>query len=380
MPIPWLAIPCTDSETCEQLKKLFRVSVTPCLTLLDRSGKVMSDNGAHQYFELEMDVYMDQAQNYFVEHVVTERMPMLGFILNWSRSRTSFGRSSVPVSELKGKIVGLYFASALYSPCDVFTQKLVEVYNKLKEGEESFEVVLICLEEKSKEPFEKIFRGMPWLSLPFKDERCGKLIRYFGLIAVPTLVILGPDGKTLHPNAAELVEDYGTQAYPFTAEKMVELEEINEARLKAQTLESVLVEGERDFVLGKDGIKIPVSQLVGKNILLYFSAHWSIPCRNFLPELIKAYHDIKAKDEGFEVIFISRDRDESSFQSFFSGMPWLTLPFGDERIVSLSRAFKICGLPTAIALGPSRQTVTKDARELLTKYGATAYPFLGDRL
>ncbi|KAF9626710.1 hypothetical protein IFM89_038884 [Coptis chinensis] len=221
---------------------------------------------------------------------------------------------------------------------------------------------------------------MPWLSLPFQDKSCRKLIKYFELSALPTLVILGLDGKTLHPNAAELIEEYGTQTYPFTAEKLAKLEEIKKAKLEAQTLESILVEGDRDFVLGKDGIKIPVSQLVGKNILLYFSAHWCPPYRAFLPKLIEAYHDIKAKDDGFEVIFISSNRDESSFQDFFSSMPWVALPFGDDRKISLSRTFKISGIPTVIALGPSGKTVTKDARELLMIHGANAYPFTTDRL
>ena len=80
-----------------------------------------------------------------------------------------------------------------------------------------------------------------------------------------------------------------------------------------------------------------VTDLVGKNILLYFSAHWCPPCRAFLPKLVDAYHKIKAKDDAFEVIFISSDRDQASFDEFFSGMPWLALPFGDPRKASLSR-------------------------------------------
>ncbi|KAF9591327.1 hypothetical protein IFM89_003950 [Coptis chinensis] len=205
-----------------------------------------------------------------------------------------------------------------------------------------------------------------------QDKSCRKLIKYFELSALPTLVILGPDGKTLHPNAAEFMEEYGIQTYPFTAEKLAELEEIKKAKLEAQTLESILVEGDRDFVLGKDGKT--VSQLVGKN------THWCPPCRAFLLKLIEAYHDIKAKDNGFEVIFISSDRDESSFQEYFSTMPWLALPFGDDRKISLSCTFKIHGIPTVIALGPSGKTVTKDARELMMIHGANAYPFTIDRL
>jgi nucleoredoxin len=123
-----------------------------------------------------------------------------------------------------------------------------------------------------------------------------------------------------------------------------------------------------------------VSELVGKNILLYFSARWCPPCRAFLPKLIEAYKEIKEKDNAFEIIFISSDRDQSSFDDFFAGMPWLALPFGDERKKFLSRKFKILGIPAAVAIGPSGRTVNKEARQLLTAHGAEAYPFTEEHL
>jgi len=123
-----------------------------------------------------------------------------------------------------------------------------------------------------------------------------------------------------------------------------------------------------------------VSELVGKNILLYFSAQWCPPCRAFLPKLIEAYHTIKRKDNAFEVIFISSDRDQSTFDEFYSEMPWLALPFGDGRKQILSRKFKIQGIPAAVAIGPSGRTITKEARMHLTAYGADAFPFTEEHL
>lgn len=123
-----------------------------------------------------------------------------------------------------------------------------------------------------------------------------------------------------------------------------------------------------------------MSELVGKNILLYFSAHWCPPCRAFMPMLIEVYHEIKAKDNAFEIIFISSDRDQSSFDEFFGGMPWLALPYGDERKKFLSRKFKIQGIPAAVAIGQNGRLVTKKARQLITVYGADAYPFTEERV
>lgn len=127
-------------------------------------------------------------------------------------------------------------------------------------------------------------------------------------------------------------------------------------------------------------LQIPVSDLVGKNILLYFSAHWCPPCRAFLPKLVEAYHKIKAKDDAFEVIFISSDRDQSSFDEFFSKMPWLAIPFGDDRKGSLSRLFKVRGIPMLVAIGRTGRTLTTEARNLVMSHGADAYPFTEERL
>ncbi|CAK9313923.1 unnamed protein product [Citrullus colocynthis] len=56
-------------------------------------------------------------------------------------------------------------------------------------------------------------------------------------------------------------------------------------------------------------------------------------------------------------------------------MPWLALPFGDERKKFLNRRFKVEGIPTLIALNRNGHTVSTDARELITSHGAHAYPF-----
>lgn len=126
--------------------------------------------------------------------------------------------------------------------------------------------------------------------------------------------------------------------------------------------------------------QIHVTDLVGKDVCLYFSAHWCPPCRAFLPKLIKAYEEIKAKGHAFEVIYISSDRDLSSFEDYFATMPWMALPFNDERKQSLSRTFKIQGIPSLVAIGPTGRTVTKEARQLVALHGSDAFPFTEEHL
>ncbi|PIA61943.1 hypothetical protein AQUCO_00200142v1 [Aquilegia coerulea] len=382
--MPWLAIPFSDSDTGNRLNELFDVNGIPHLLILNGNGKVLTDEGVSIISEYAAEAYpftperVDELKQ--EEERAKKEQTLSSILVSPSRNFViSNDGNQVPISELEGNIVGLYFYASMHGPCADFTQKLVEVYHKVNENGGNFKVVAISL-DRDEETFKRTFEGMPWLALPYMDKKLTKLVSYFELSGLPTLVIIGPDGKTMHPNVVELIEEHGAQGYPFTPEKLLELEEINKARLEAQTLESILIEGDRDFVIGKDGTKVPVSELVGKNILLYFSAHWCPPCRAFLPKLIEAYHEIKTKDKAFEVIFISSDRDEVSFQEFFSSMPWLALPFGDERKKSLSSIFKIKGIPTVIALGPSGKMVTKDARELLMIHGAKAYPFTDERL
>lgn len=156
-------------------------------------------------------------------------------------------------------MIGLYFSVYGHEPCDDFTPILVDAYKKLKEKGHKFEIVLISLDDED-DDFNQALKTMPCLALPFQDEKCKKLIPYFELSDIPTLVIIGQDGKTLHPNAVELIEEHGPDAYPFTPEKIEKLAEIQKAKLESQTLESLLVSGDKDFVIDKNGKKVIVDR------------------------------------------------------------------------------------------------------------------------
>ncbi|KAK4263193.1 hypothetical protein QN277_028645 [Acacia crassicarpa] len=382
--IPWLAIPFSDSDSRNRLDGLFKARGIPHLVILDENGKVVTDDGAEVVREYGAEAYpftierFKELKNQKEEAKKNQSLRSLLAFKSRDFVISSDGKE-VLVSELEGKTVGLYFSCFSFNTSAKFTPKLVEVYEKLKAKGEDFEIVLISIGD-GEESFKQGVRSLPWLALPFKDKSCEKLARYFELSTLPTLVIIGPDGKTLHSNVAEAIENYGIAAYPFTPEKFSELTDMEKAKEASQTLESILVSGDLDFLLGKDGAKILVSDLVGKNVLLYFSAHWCLPCRAFLPKLIKAYWEIKARDNALEVIFVSRDRDQAFFDNFFSKMPWLALPFGDSRKAVLSRKFKVYDIPVLVVIGPNGRTVRKDARDLIKIYGAKAYPFTEERV
>lgn len=275
-------------------------------------------------------------------------------------------------------MVGLYISLGSFRSCKNFTPKLIDLYKSLKEEGESFEIVLVSLDDDN-ESFEKEFMNMPWLAIPFGDTALKGLPTYFSLNAIPTVVILGPDAKTLHLNVRSYIAEFGIQGYPFTEEKLRELEEFKNAQRDSQTLESLLISDELDFVIGKGSANVSVSELVGKTVLFYFSRLHCPPCRVFTPKLAKIYNAIKSNHSDFEVIFVSLDNDEESFHEYYSEMPWLALPYNDKREALLTQTFKSSGIPHLSAVGPSGKTLTNQAKDLVVFFGSDAYPFSNDK-
>jgi len=88
-------------------------------------------------------------------------------------------------------------------------------------------------------------------------------------------------------------------------------------------------------------------------VSLYFSAHWCPPCRGFTPTLAKVYKKVRGDDKKWDVIFVSSDRDQSSFDEYFQEMPWKAVPYANRELkAKLSKKFKVQGIPMLIHLDP----------------------------
>ncbi|GAY42856.1 hypothetical protein CUMW_070120 [Citrus unshiu] len=299
--------------------------------------------------------------------------------------------TQVKVSDLEGKVTALYFSANWYPPCGNFTGVLVDVYEELRNNGSDFEVVFVSSDEDLN-AFNNYRACMPWLAVPYSDLETKKALnRKFDIEGIPCLVVLQPyddkDDATLH-DGVELIYKYGIRAFPFTKEKLEELQKEEKEKHERQTLINLLTNHDRGYLLGHPpDEKVPVSSLVGKTVGLYFSARWCIPCEKFMPKLLSIYQKIKQNLvekgdalEDFEVVFVSTDRDQTSFESYFGTMPWLALPFGDPTIKELTKYFDVQGIPCLVIIGPEGKTVTKQGRNLINLYQENAYPFTEAKL
>ncbi len=116
-----------------------------------------------------------------------------------------------------------------------------------------------------------------------------------------------------------------------------------------------LMLGEELLGLGQGTVSIDGTLASRDVVALYFSAHWCPPCRSFTPQLALYYGAMWGKRPGaLEVVFVSRDRDQNSFEEYSDKMPWLSMPFTDDdgRRDGLASHFGVRGIPALIFINP----------------------------
>ncbi|XP_072952187.1 probable nucleoredoxin 2 [Typha angustifolia] len=287
---------------------------------------------------------------------------------------TSPSGEKVELKDIEGKIIGLYFAANWYPKCETFTLILSKVYHQLKEVGCKFEVVFVSSDE-DQASFERFHASMLWPAIPFRDLQSRRhLTKNFQIEGIPSLIILSPNGELIHTDGVELVYRYGSRAFPFTSQRIAELEAEERQKHASQTLEKIISISGKDYVMNHEE-QVPVVNLVGKTIGLYFSAQWCPPCVKFTSKLVSVYNNLKQKHEEFDVVFVSMDKDEAGYSHCCNDMPWLALPYDDESSKALARYFNVQEIPTLIIIGPDGKTVTKEGRNLINLHSEMAFPF-----
>ncbi|KAJ4975479.1 hypothetical protein NE237_000585 [Protea cynaroides] len=181
--MPWLAIPFSDLKSKKSLTQKFQIEGFAELEAEEKA------NHASQTLEKLLSI---QNRDYVIKQ-----------------------KEQVPVSSLVGKTVGLYFSALACPPCEKFTSRLVSVYDILKEKKEAFEVVFISTDQDVA-GYSGCYQPMPWHAMPYEDETAKVLLKYFNVQGIPSLIIIGPDGKTVTREGRYLINLYKEMAYPFT--------------------------------------------------------------------------------------------------------------------------------------------------------------------
>lgn len=243
---------------------------------------------------------------------------------------------------LKGKVVGIYFSAHWCPPCRTFTPELSKTYLKL--ADKNFEIVFVS-SDNDLAGFDEYYSEMPWKALPYSDRaRKSALSSKFKVSGIPTLVILKEDGTVITKDGrTEVDSDPEGAKFPWVPPEVKD------------------VIG-TEFI-NRDGNITTLSDLEGKYIGIYFSAHWCPPCKGFTPNLAKLYEKLKAKDANFEIIFASSDKDQKQFDEYYAEMPWLAIPFEDrQRKTNLSQKFGVTGIPCLVILDKDLNVVNTNAR------------------
>ncbi|CAK0904786.1 unnamed protein product, partial [Prorocentrum cordatum] len=109
----------------------------------------------------------------------------------------------------------------------------------------------------------------------------------------------------------------------------------------------------------QDGTPAYASDLKGKTVAFYFSAHWCPPCRGFTPVLRKFYETLKARGENIEIVFFSSDKDPASFTEYFKNDhgPWLAVAFGSPEIQQVAKHYQVRGIPHLVVVNAKGECV-----------------------
>lgn len=122
-----------------------------------------------------------------------------------------------------------------------------------------------------------------------------------------------------------------------------------------------------------EGTPISLKQYRGKVVLLDFWAVWCGPCIAEMPNLKRVYNAYK--EEGFDIIGISLDTDESKFREYLkeNEIPWRQVFSGKGWKSPLAQQYAVRAIPAPWLIGRDGTLISNQARgEALEKLVAAA--------
>lgn len=274
----------------------------------------------------------------------------------------------VDAATLAGKTLGLYFSAHWCRPCQMFTPELVKWFGNFKANaanKDDFEIVFVS-SDRDDDSFSHYYATMTGFhALPFAErDTKAELSSKFGIQGIPSFVIVDADGNLITKKGRSIPDSDPTGAeFPWKPEEVWSVVQ------KAKFLSK---KGEVSFA----------DQLANKYVGFYFSASWCGPCKAFTPSLIETYNKVVGAGKNFEIVFVSSDRDDDSFNHYYEKMPWLALPRSDSKTAqALAEEFEVSGIPMLVIVGPDGKLVNDEGRSAIgaDKEGAK-FPWLPEQV
>lgn len=187
--MPWYAVPFNATERLRDAYKAFKIQNLPAAVVVDEQAQVLNEKGF---------TYMLIDKEGFPWHPKTLSQMLGSTFLSKDRS--------VPAAEVaKKKVLALYFSANWCKPCQEFTPKLVEAYEKVRAQGKDLEVVFVSMDE-TEEKFKEYFAKMPWLSLPYEDKTARSLLMTeLEVKGLPTLVLLDEEREVITSKGRDFV-------------------------------------------------------------------------------------------------------------------------------------------------------------------------------
>lgn len=125
-------------------------------------------------------------------------------------------------------------------------------------------------------------------------------------------------------------------------------EEIAAAEAAPESVFDEILEGNLVKLNGKSLKKVTDQPKPEKLYVFYYTASWCGPCQQFTPSLVEFYN--KNKNENFEIVLITSDRDEASMEDYAvkKQMPWPQLKM--KKAADFKKEFNhgVSGIPSVI--------------------------------
>jgi len=134
------------------------------------------------------------------------------------------------------------------------------------------------------------------------------------------------------------------------------------------TVEELLADVVDGRLIDKNNQHVTIDSLKNKCLGIYFTAEWSKPSLEFTPKLSEVYQEAVNAQLPFDIIFISADRDQATYDKNYNEMPWKALPY-DNQITKLKLKcyFSLRGLPSLVIIKPDGEFLTKSGKRAIEK-------------